>query len=139
MPTAPHHAQPDQPDQRIADKPDAQTHHPQPVPPVIALHLPNGQRFVLSGKHEYTIGRVSTDHPQPDVDPTAFYDHGAGVSREHIKIRVDADGVFVQDLVSTNETVHNGYRLMPQQWYPLHDGDELRLGAILLFVTFEQP
>jgi predicted component of type VI protein secretion system len=27
---------------------------------------------------------------------------------------------------------------MPQQWYPLRDGDELRLGAIILHVSFER-
>jgi hypothetical protein len=36
-------------------------------------------------------------------------------------------------------SVHNGYRLLPQQWYPLHDGDVLMLGAITLHVSFERP
>jgi pSer/pThr/pTyr-binding forkhead associated (FHA) protein len=107
--------------------------------PIITLRLPNGQRFMLGGKYEYTVGRASPDQSGQDVDLSEFYGQDAGVSRSHLKIRVGADGVFVQDLVSKNETVQNGYRLMPQQWYPLRDGDELRLGAIILSVSIEQP
>ena len=109
------------------------------APPIITLRTVNGRRFRLDGKSEYTIGRASPEQPRPDVDLSEAHGLEAGVSREHLKIRVDADGVFVQDLVSTNETVQNGYRLMPQQWYPLRDGDELRLGAIILYVSIEQP
>ncbi len=112
---------------------------PPVAPPIITLRLVNGRRFRLGGKSEYTIGRASPEQSHPDVDLSESYGLEAGVSREHLKIRVDADGVFVQDLVSTNETVQNGYRLMPQQWYPLRDGDELRLGAIILYVSIEQP
>lgn len=129
-PTLPTRA-PSERDQRRADQTN--------TPPIIALRLANGRRLTLSGQREYTIGRASPEHPRPDVDLGEHYGPQAGVSREHLKIRVDVDGVFVQDLVSTNETVQNGYRLMPQQWYPLRDGDELRLGAIILYVSVEQP
>ncbi|HZC05607.1 MAG TPA: FHA domain-containing protein [Ktedonobacterales bacterium] len=106
---------------------------------VIVLRLPNGRRFVLKGKQEYIVGRLSADHAQPDVDLADSYGFEAGVSREHIKISVSPDGVFVEDLESANETVQNGYRLLPQQKYPLHHGDELRLAAITLYVSFERP
>lgn len=141
--TPPDHGQrnPDPHDGLNAGQRDAQQQRftPPVAPPNIILRLPNGRRFTLGGKREYTIGRTSPDQPHPDVDLAESYGQEAGVSREHLKIRVDADGVFVQDLVSTNETVQNGYRLMPQQWYPLRDGDELRLGAIILYVSFERP
>ena len=47
------------------------------------------------------------------------------VSRYHLVIRVDADGVFVQDLMSTNGSYLNGRRLMKIE--RLDDGDELRI------------
>jgi len=109
-----------------------------PPPAAIILRLTNGQRFKLRGKSDYTIGRLGADGVQPDVDLANFYGFEAGVSREHVTIHVRPDGVFVEDRESRNETVHNGYRLLPQQWYPLHEGDELRLGAIVLYVSFER-
>jgi pSer/pThr/pTyr-binding forkhead associated (FHA) protein len=115
------------------------TQGPQTTPVVIVLTLPNGERFALRGKSEYTIGRLGADQARPDVDLARSYGYEAGVSRQHIMIHSRMDGVFVEDLESRNETVHNGYRLLPQQWYPLRDGDELRLGAIILHVSFERP
>lgn len=107
--------------------------------PVVALHLSIGQRILLSGQSEYIIGRASARAPHPDVDLRPFYSREAGISRQHIKISVGADGCFVEDLNSTNETVQNGFRLMPDQRYPLHNGDELRLGSTVLYVTIEPP
>jgi hypothetical protein len=106
---------------------------------VVALHLSIGQRIPLSGQSEYVIGRASATAPRPDVDLGQFYSREAGISRHHIKICVEADGCFVEDLNSTNETVQNGFRLMPEQRYPLHNGDELRLGSTVLYVTIEPP
>ncbi len=109
------------------------------VPLAIILTLPDGQRFILRGKNEYMVGRAGSGHAPPDVDLADFYGYEAGVSREHIMIHITHDGVFVQDLESANETIHNGYRLLPQQWYPLHTGVELRLGEMVLRITFERP
>lgn len=103
---------------------------------VITLTLTSGDRYILSGKNDYTIGRLGPSGFSPDVDLTDVFGFEAGVSRRHILIHIRANGVFVEDVKSTNETVHNGYRLMPEQWYPLRDGDELRLGAIVLNVSF---
>ncbi len=105
-------------------------------PLVIALILTSGDRYFLSGKSDYVIGRLGPSGFPPDVDLSDVFAFEAGVSRQHAMIHVRANGVFVEDLGSTNETVHNGYRLMPEQWYPLRDGDELRLGAIILNVSF---
>ncbi len=137
-PSTPDSPTPDAPDDA---PPDAQPLPATPLPPnaTIMLNMANGQRFALRGKSDYTIGRLGLDHPGPDVDLASFDGYRAGVSREHIMIHVRPDGVFVEDLESTNETVHNRYRLKPKQWYPLHEGDQLRLGGVLLYVTFERP
>jgi pSer/pThr/pTyr-binding forkhead associated (FHA) protein len=57
------------------------------------------------------------------------------VSRQHAAIHVEPEGVFIEDLESLNETIRNGYRLLPRQRYPLTDGDELRLGSIVVLVV----
>lgn len=107
--------------------------------PIVTLHLSIGHRITLSGQTEYIIGRASGAGPRPDVDLGQFYSREVGVSRQHIKISVGADGCFIEDLNSTNETVQNGFRLMPDQRYPLHNGDELRLGNTVLYISIEPP
>lgn len=94
---------------------------------------------MLQGKDDYLIGRDDGTRKTPDVDLASVDGLTAGVSRVHLMIHTRPNGVFVEDLESRNLTVHNGYRLAPQQWYPLHDGDELKLGAITLYVSFERP
>ena len=48
------------------------------------------------------------------------------LSRDHAVLEGTADGCRVRDEGSTNGTFLNGDRLMPHQWYPLQEGDELR-------------
>lgn len=106
-------------------------------PVAIMMRMTIGQQFVLRGRSDYAIGRLGVGRDQPDVDLAAWYGYEAGVSREHVAIHVREEGVFVEDMDSANETIHNGFRLMPRQWYPLGDGDELKLGAIVLRVSFQ--
>lgn len=107
------------------------------VPPVtISIHLVTGERFLLREKSDYIIGRVGDEvEGVVDVDLSQFNAFEAGVSRQHLALHARPEGVFVEDLESMNETIHNGYRLLPHQWYPLRDGDELRLGALALYVV----
>ena len=101
----------------------------------IRLRLMNGKAFELAGKVDYVIGRRDPNMPAPDVDLTDWNGAASGVSRQHAAIHVSAEGVSIEDLESLNETIRNGYRLLPHQRYPLQDGDELRLGSISLLVV----
>ncbi len=51
------------------------------------------------------------------------------VSRAHVAIGFDEQGFFVQDLGSTNGTLHNG---RPCQRAALGDGDEVQIGTLRL-------
>lgn len=101
----------------------------------IRVRLMNGKSFELSGKQNYMIGRRDPNGQMPDVDLTDWNGAACGVSRQHAAIHVTSDGVSIEDLESLNETIRNGYRLLPHQRYPLQDGDELRLGSISLLVV----
>lgn len=101
----------------------------------VRLRLMNGKAFELAGKLDYVIGRRDPNGQMPDVDLTDWNGAACGVSRQHAAIHISADGVSVEDLESLNETIRNGYRLLPHQRYPLEDGDELRLGSIALLVV----
>lgn len=102
----------------------------------IRLMLANGKVFELSGKLDYLIGRRDPRLDRiPDVDLTDWNGAAYGVSRQHAMIYMSEDGAWIEDLESLNETIRNEYRLMPRQRYPLVDGDELRLGSIILRVV----
>lgn len=83
------------------------------------------------------IGRYdASTQLSPEVDLQA---HGAtekGVSRRHASI-VRRDGALhIVDLDTPNGTYLNGQRLIPQQARVLRDGDQVRLGHLVLQVEF---
>jgi pSer/pThr/pTyr-binding forkhead associated (FHA) protein len=85
-----------------------------------------------------TIGRSSDipDDTRPDVDLGPFGAGDQGVSRKHIKIKRKNILVYVTDLGSTNGTLLNGRRLIPNAERLLRNGDELQLGRLKIKVKF---
>jgi FHA domain len=92
--------------------------------------------------HELIIGR-STDGSamMPDVDLKERKGADLGVSRLHLTLRYDTENheVLVTDLGSANGTFINGQRLMPKEVRVLRHGDELRLGKLVMAVSFRHP
>ncbi len=84
-------------------------------------------------KSEIVLGR--TDPVQnifPEVDFADLDGEGRGVSRRHARILNNPQGIFLEDLNSTNFTFLNNIRIQPGQIYPLKNGDEIRLGLLIL-------
>lgn len=85
------------------------------------------------GKTETIVGREDpVSGVFPDIDLT---DHGGdegGVSRQHARVFVQGNQVFVEDLNSTNYTYVNQQRLTPGQPHPLNNEDEVRFGRVKL-------
>jgi hypothetical protein len=101
-------------------------------PKEMVLVVPSSRRrFKLVAQNELRIGRASPDLV-PEIDLTD--DEGAekGVSRLHAIIQVAQEGIMLIDLDSTNGTLLNNYRLPPHEPYPLHSGDEIRFGDLLV-------
>jgi hypothetical protein len=104
-------------------------------PPAVRMRLTNGAAYELRGKSEFIIGRRDAlSGFLPDVDLAPWNGAECGVSRRHAAVHVTPEGVFIEDLESKNQTIRNGYRLLPRQRYPLANGDELRLGTLTLLV-----
>lgn len=86
---------------------------------------------------ELLIGRVDPETGAvPEID---LEDYGAaekGVSRRHAAIVRHDTSLHVVDLNASNGTFLNGQRLVPNQPRILRDGDELRLGHLVLQITF---
>jgi pSer/pThr/pTyr-binding forkhead associated (FHA) protein len=101
----------------------------------LRIRLNSGNTYELKGKTGYLIGRRDPDRGiYPDLDLTNAGGLEAGVSRSHALIHARPDGYFLEDLASTNETLLNYYRLLPQQAYPIKDGDQVRFGTLTALV-----
>ncbi len=98
----------------------------------------NGERVTVPVAEVVTVGRLSDvpDDSHPDVDLNAFGAGDKGVSRKHIKIKRKNILVYVADLGSTNGTLLNGCRLIPNAERLLRNGDELQLGRLKVKVKF---
>jgi pSer/pThr/pTyr-binding forkhead associated (FHA) protein len=85
------------------------------------------------GRTEVIIGREDpVSNVFPEIDLT---DHGGdegGVSRQHARVFMQANQVYIEDLNSTNYTHVSQQRLVPGQPHPLRDGDEVRFGRVKL-------
>ena len=87
-----------------------------------------------------TIGRLDPDTgEEPVVDLKDCKAIEKGVSRRHASIiRRDTGTLNLVDQDSDNGTYLNGQRLVPNQPRILRDGDEVRLGHLVLYVRFEK-
>ena len=89
-------------------------------------------------KQEIIIGRRDpSTGGMPDVDLTAYAGYRMGVSRRHAAIRLYDRQLHLSDLGSSNGTFLNGIRLVAHRPYQLRDGDEVRLGQMVLRLYFQ--
>jgi len=120
---------PQRPSEEISDRPSTGF-------PMVAIHVvESGQMLQLSGRLDYTFGRVTEDQPiLPDVDLAPFGAFSQGVSRLHALIKIIGQQVLIMDLGSSNGTRVNGQLIISQVEYPLNHGDMLTLGRMRLQV-----
>ncbi len=101
--------------------------------------MENNQNFVFDANevNEIVIGRANVDSGErPGVDLTEAGGNDLGVSRKHAVI-VRRDGALhIMDYSSANGTYLNGQKLVAQQPRILRDGDDIRLGHLVVRVTF---
>lgn len=82
---------------------------------------------------EYLIGRKDpATGIFPDVDLVPFGGEEGGVSRRHARIIHLNEQYFVEDLNSVNYTFVNRQKIEPGSRHLIRDGDEIRLGRIIL-------
>lgn len=98
------------------------------------LVLPAGNVLSLPADQDiYVIGRVDpASGSYPDVDLVPFGGEEGGVSRRHAQISRSDDHYFIEDLNSVNYTFVNKNKIALGVAHPLEDGDEIRLGRVLL-------
>jgi hypothetical protein len=89
---------------------------------------------------QVVIGRKDPDTgEQPDVDLSDSNGNELGVSRRHaVIVRKDSNSLYIIDRGSPNGTYLNGQRLIANQPRILRDMDELRLGRLVMNVSYER-
>jgi hypothetical protein len=94
------------------------------------------QPVILEGRAEYILGREGHDQVAPDLNLNPYGAREKGVSRVHAALRRDHSQVLLIDLGSTNGTRLNGRPVAAHQAVKVSDGDEIRLGKLLLKIRF---
>lgn len=87
---------------------------------------------------EAVIGRRNPDTAtSPDLDLTPYGAYQMGISRRHALIKLQDNIPVLVDLASRNGTFLNGKKLPAHQPAPIHDGDTVRLGKIMMTISIE--
>jgi FHA domain len=136
-------AQPSAPAPVLPAQPVAPVAPVQPVAPARSALAPaqlivhsSGARLSLPAAAQAVLGRsdpVSGFFPEVDLMPHGALEHGVG--RRHVRLFIQDGQVKAEDLDSTNGTFINTVRVAPRTPQALRDGDELRLGNLLLKVV----
>lgn len=104
-----------------------------PSAPRLVIQGSNTTLQIPPGKQEIIIGRedpVSNIFPDINLDPYGGQD--AGVGRQHAKITLQGGQVYIEDLNSVNHTWVNKQVIPANQKVPINNGDEIRLGLLVL-------
>ncbi|NMC54363.1 MAG: FHA domain-containing protein [Chloroflexi bacterium] len=106
---------------------------------VSLLLLDSGKMIHLSGKREFSLGRVAEGQLiLPDIDLSPFDAYAQGVSRLHASIKISPRIVILSDLGSSNGTRVNGQRIGPHIDYPINHGDLVALGKLRIKILIDQ-
>lgn len=88
---------------------------------------------------ELVFGRVDPNTGEaPAINLTDYGALDKGVSRRHASIMRKDGSLYLVDFASGNGTFLNGQKLVANQPRVLRDGDEVRLGHLVVKITFEQ-
>jgi len=136
-------SQPPMPVQEVPAIPPAPVPPKKPEPvigtPLVAIRgslviqSANATVTIPPGKQVIVLGRedpVSGVFPDIDLDPYGAQEEGVG--RKHAQLVMRGGDICLEDLESVNGTVVNKQRLVPRQPQPIKDGDELRLGKMVM-------
>jgi hypothetical protein len=83
------------------------------------------------------VGRFDPEtKSMPDINLEECRGEEKGVSRRHMLITRRDNSLLISDMETRNGTYLNGQQLIANQLRILRDGDQIRLGRLLLDATF---
>lgn len=92
----------------------------------VSLPLPANKTTAIIGREDPVSGIF------PDIDLDPYGGQEAGVGRRHAQLILQGGQLMIEDLDSVNGTVVNRQRIPPRQPHPLRNGDEVRLGKMVM-------
>ena len=104
----------------------------------VVIHIESvSEPITLTVTSRILLGRYdSVSDYTPDLDLTPYQAGSKGVSRLHASIQRTGDRLELVDLDSANGTYINGKQLRARTPGILRDGDEIRLGNLVLHIFF---
>lgn len=103
----------------------------------LLLHIKGGDRPIsVPVPDEITIGRSDGEH-KPTLDLNPYGARDQGVSRIHVTIRRIDNQLYIFDKASANGTYINGELIERGKYVLLHDGDEVRLGRLVMYLYWK--
>lgn len=103
---------------------------------VLRIHVRHSGEIVETRFKEACVLGREIEESHPDLDLTPYGAVKLGVSRQHVRLTQKIATIMVEDLGSRNGTFLNGERLIPKQPRVLRNEDELRLGHMVLRISF---
>jgi hypothetical protein len=123
----------------VGPGPDVASHQPwSQLPRPVLIIVASREEIAIPAQCVTFLGRRDEKkNIYPHIDFTNAAAAELGVSRQHARIIQTHNGIYVEDLNSTNGTFVNGQRLVPATLFPLDHGDMLHLGQLRLAVSFQ--
>lgn len=106
----------------------------QPAVPLCFRLKQSDQRIEFPiNKTSFLIGRQDAENDLfPEIDLTSFGAQNFGIGRRHAQITIRDGEVFIEDLNSVNGTMVNRVKISTETPHLIKDGDEIRLGKLIL-------
>ena len=105
---------------------------------LMSIFSPVADRHSFIVEDWLMIGRSDEERPDLQVNLQAFGAVTLGVSRQHARLERFGSHLMLTDLNSSNGTFINGVKCLPLQARLVRDGDEIKLGKLILFLYFEK-
>ena len=106
---------------------------------LLKIVIEGAQPLLLRFNRELVFGRRDpATGTMPNVDLTPFAGFRMGVSRKHAVLRRTPENALeLWDLGSSNGTYLIGVKLIPHRPNRVHDGDQIRLGRMVVNLFFQ--
>jgi hypothetical protein len=95
--------------------------------------------IILNSQKSTSFGRKpgsGSIGSQTHIDLTRYDAANCGVSRVHMFLHHHEGDIYIEDVDSRNHTYINGAAITPFERVLLHNGDEIRLGHLRMYMYF---
>jgi pSer/pThr/pTyr-binding forkhead associated (FHA) protein len=107
-----------------------------PTDGIMVVLQESGQEIATVKEKRFILGRKVENIHETILDLSAYGAYGLGVSRLHVLVQKTKNGYEVSDMDSTNGTWLNDEELIPNKFYPISSGAQIRMGKMYIALLF---